>query len=217
MRVIRFLTIAALACALNGTAASAQARKKQPAPPKPQISEATQQKAAETNANADALVLQDFQKRVSAYMTIHKAAAKDALPIRQTNNPGEIKAAQESLGAAIRMARADAKAGDVLTPEIKNKFRRLMYPTVQGTSGRETKEELEEDVHEKDEGTPKAVPLKINATYPEGNPLPTTPPNVLKNLPRLPEELEYRIVDKNLIIRDVQANIIVDYIAGAIQ
>jgi len=61
------------------------------------------------------------------------------------------------------------------------------------------------------------VPLKVNATYPEGNPLPTTPPNVLQNLPKLPEQLEYRIWNKNLIIRDVQANIIVDFIPNAIQ
>jgi hypothetical protein len=37
------------------------------------------------------------------------------------------------------------------------------------------------------------------------------------SLPKLPEELEYRIVDKNLILRDVQANIIVDFIRTAIQ
>src|SRR4051794_13306096 len=105
MRVIRFVTVAALACTLSGTAASAQTKKK-PAPPKPQVSTATKQKAAETNSNVDALVLQDFQKRVAAYMAVHKAAAKDALPIKETNNPGDIKAAQESLAAHIRMARA---------------------------------------------------------------------------------------------------------------
>ena len=45
--------------------------------------------------------------------------------------------------------------------------------------------------------------LKVNATYPDDTPLPTTPPQVLMNLPKLPEQLEYRIVGKNLIIRDV--------------
>ena len=216
MNVIRLFGVLGLTCALGAAPAAAQ-KKAAPKPPKPQISAATQQKAAEDNANPDALVLVDFQKRVDAYMAIHKAAAKDSLPIKETKNPGEIKAAQVALGTKIRAARADAKPGDVLTPEIRNKFRRLMYPVVQGTAGRETKEELEEDVHEKDEGIPKKVLLKVNAKYPEGNPLPTTPPNVLMSLPRLPEGLEYRIVDKNLILRDVQANIIVDFIPNAIQ
>jgi hypothetical protein len=59
--------------------------------------------------------------------------------------------------------------------------------------------------------------LKVNATYPPDTPLPTTPPQVLMNLPKLPEQLEYRIVGKNLIIRDVEANIIVDFVPNAIQ
>jgi len=216
MKVIRSLSVVVLACAIAPAPAGAQ-KKTSSRPPKPQISDATREKAADQNANADALILADFQKRIDAYMAIRKEAEKDAPPIKETNNPGEIKAAQEGLGAKIRAARADAKPGDVLTPEIRNKFRRLMYPVVQGTSGHEIKEELSEDVHERDEGTPKRVPLKVNATYPEGNPLPTTPPNVLQNLPKLPEQLEYRIWNKNLIIRDVQANIIVDFIPNAIQ
>jgi hypothetical protein len=216
MNVIRMFGVLGLTCALGAAPAAAQ-KKAAPKPPKTQISAATQQKAADDNANPEALVLVDFQKRVDAYMAIHKAAAKDSLPIKETKNPGEIKAAQQALGEKIRAARANAKPGDVLTPEIRNKFRRLMYPVVQGTAGRETKEELSEDVHERDEGIPKKVTLKVNASYPEGNALPTTPPNVLASLPKIPEELEYRIIDKNLILRDVQANIIVDFIPNAIQ
>ena len=67
-----------------------------------------------------------------------------------------------------------------------------------------------------DDGPPK-VPLKVNAKYPESEPLPTVPPNLLARLPRLPEDVEYRIVGKNLILRDVDANIIVDFIPNAIR
>src|SRR2546425_4085539 len=150
MNVIRLVGVTSLALAIAAGPAAAQ-KKAAPKPPKPQISDATRQKAADTNANPEALVLVNFQKRVDAYMSLHKAAARDSLPIKQTSNPAEIKAAQEALGAKIRAARADAKPGDILTPEIKNKFRRLMYPEVQGTAGRETKQELTEDVHERDE------------------------------------------------------------------
>jgi hypothetical protein len=215
MKVIRSAAVVALAWCVAVVPARAQS-KSAPKPPKPQISEATRQKAAEENSNPDALVLADFQKRIDAYMAIHKEAAKDAPALKETSDPGQIKAAQEGLAARIRTARAAAKPGDILTPEVRNKFRRLMYPVVQGTTGREVKEALKEDVKEKDEPSAK-VPLKVNAAYPEGTALPTTPPQVLMNLPKLPEELEYRIVDRNLIIRDVQANIIVDYLPNAIQ
>jgi hypothetical protein len=53
--------------------------------------------------------------------------------------------------------------------------------------------------------------LKVNARYPADAPLPTVPPNLLANLPQLPEDLEYRIIGRDLILRDVHANLIVDF------
>ena len=224
MNVIRLLVIVGGACALSiaPTAAQTAASK----PPKPNISTATKAKAAEENANPDAIVLADFQKRIDAYMAVHKDAAKDAPPLKETKNPAEIKATQDALGAKIRAARANAKQGDIVTPEIQNKFRRLMYPVVtspapQGTAGKElkkdVKEGLKENTDERKEEGGKPVVLKVNATYPNDTPLPTTPPQVLMNLPKLPEQLEYRIIGKNLIIRDVEGNIIVDFVPNAIQ
>jgi hypothetical protein len=224
MNVIRLLAVTGVACALSTAPAAAQTAA--PKPPKPQISTATKEKAAEQNANPDALVLADFQKRIDAYMAIHKEAAKDAPPRKETKNPADIKAAQDALGAKIRAARATAKQGDILTPEIQNKFRRLAYPVVtsptpQGTVGKEVKkdikEELKENTEERKEEGGKPVVLKVNATYPDDTPLPTTPPQVLMHLPKLPEQLEYRLIGKNLIIRDVEANIIVDFVPNAIQ
>jgi hypothetical protein len=59
--------------------------------------------------------------------------------------------------------------------------------------------------------------LKVNAKYPEGAALPTVPANLLATLPQLPEDLEYRIVGKDLILRDVHANVVVDFIPGIIR
>ena len=41
------------------------------------------------------------------------------------------------------------------------------------------------------------------------------PPDVLKALPPLPEELQYRIVGKHLILLCVHGNLIVDYMLNA--
>ena len=224
MNVIRLLVAIGVACGL--TTAPAAAQTATPKPPAPKVSTATKEKAAEQNANPDAIVLADFQKRIDAYMAARKDAKKDAPPLKETNNPAEIKTAQDALGAKIRAARATAKQGDIMTPEIQNKFRRLMYPVVtspapQGTAGKEVKkdikEELKENTEERKEEGGKPVVLKVNATYPPDTPLPTTPPQVLMNLPKLPEQLEYRIIGKNLIIRDVEANIIIDFVPNAIQ
>jgi hypothetical protein len=222
MKLIRSIGAMALVCATSVAPAFAQ-KQSAPKPPKPQISETTKQKAAEDNANPDALVLADFQKRVDAYLAIHRDAAKGAPALKETKDPAQIKHAQEALAGKIR-----AKPGDILTPEIRNKFRRLMYPVVQGpaaqgTSGSakavkaDVKDELKENREEQEEEGGKPVILKVNATYPPDTPLPSTPPQVLMALPKLPEQLEYRIVGKNLIIRDLDANIIVDFVPSAIQ
>ena len=161
-------------------------------------------------ANPDAVVLADFEKRIERYMALHDELAKGAAELEETEDPARIREAQERLAARIRMARKDAKPGDIFRPEVRTKFRRLMYPEVKGPRGRETRQTIEEDA-------PESMPLKINAPYPEGEPVPTVPPNVLANLPALPEELEYRVVDKHLILRDVAANLIVDFIPNAIE
>ena len=156
--------------------------------------------------NADALVLQDFKTRVDRYMELHKRLEKRTPPLKQVDDPAKIQASQEALATAIRSERAGAKPGDIFTPEIAERIRRLIYPEVAGAKGAETRELIKEDAP-----APAAVVLKVNGPYPSGAPLPTVPPNLLANLPQLPEDLEYRILGRDLILRDVHANLIVDF------
>ena len=91
-------------------------------------------------------------------------------------------------------------------------FKRLMYPEVK-EQPRETKQALEEE-----DGEVAQVKLKVNASWPASEPLTTVPANLLANLPQLPEDVEYRISNKrHLVLRDVDANIIVDFIYNAIR
>ena len=43
----------------------------------------------------------------------------------------------------------------------------------------------------------------------------TFPAGLLRVLPKLPRELEYRLVQRNLILRDIEANVIIDIIPAA--
>ena len=43
------------------------------------------------------------------------------------------------------------------------------------------------------------------------------PPTLLAVLPKLPEDLEYRIIARHLILPDVHANVIVHFIPNAIR
>lgn len=218
------LLVAILACVVSGCSSdadqSATAEKRpaasQSAPPKPSPVPATganEPKMAPPQTNADALLMKDFKDRIDAYMKLHDRQEKGDAKQKETSKPEKIKASQDELAARIQAARKDAKPGDVFTPEIRQLFRRLMYPEMKGPDASETKKTTRED-----EGLPtKGQILKVNARYPDSSPLPTVPPNLLVRLPQLPEELEYRIVKRDLILRDVNANLIIDFIPNAIQ
>ncbi len=47
-------------------------------------------------------------------------------------------------------------------------------------------------------------------------PLETFPPALLRKLPDLPPDLEYRIVGRSLLLRDVKANLIVDILRDVV-
>jgi hypothetical protein len=169
------------------------------------------QAATQAGVNPDAAVLEDFEARVDKYLEIHKDAAKGAAKLKESENPAEIKKAQDALAARIRTQRAGAKQGDIFTAEIRSRFRRLLAPEMKGEEGRDAKAVMKDDAP-----APASIPFKVNAKYPEGQPLPTVPANVLLNLPKLPEPLEYRIIGKHLVLIDSDADIIVDYIPNAI-
>lgn len=168
--------------------------------------------ARQEKVNPDAAILQDFQRRIDAYMDLRGDADNGAPKMKETSDPAKIKIAQDTLRTRVQTARASAKQGDVFTPEVQKLFRRLMYPELKGADGVETKKAINDDAP-----APASIPFKVNAAYPEKQPLPTVPPDLLARLPKLPEQLEYRIVGKHMILRDIDANIIVDYMLNAIR
>ena len=59
------------------------------------------------------------------------------------------------------------------------------------------------------------VKLAVNASYPSAAPLSTVPPTVLLTLPILRKEVEYHFVNRDLVLLDVEANLILDFIKNA--
>lgn len=162
--------------------------------------------------NAEAATLQDFQRRIDAYLDLRKRVDDGAPKLKETNDPGKIREAQTALAKRIQAGRATARHGDIFTPEVQKLFRRLMYPELKGPDAAETKQAIKDDAP-----APGEIHFKVNASYPEGQPLPTVPPDLLGRLPKLPEDLEFRIIGKHMILRDVDANVIVDYLPNAIR
>ena len=161
--------------------------------------------------NPNAAVMAEFKARVDTYAALHKDLAKGPAKQKEDTNAEQINAQRTALVAKIQAARATAKHGDIFSPEIRAVFRRLLAPELKGEDGRDAKAVLKDDAP-----APGTVPFRVNAKYPENQPKPTMPANLLLNLPQLPEPLEYRVVGQHLLLIDTATDLIVDYILNAI-
>jgi hypothetical protein len=162
-----------------------------------------------TRVNADAAVIQDFLKRVDTYVTLHKKLESTLPKLPEQTTPQQIDAHQRALAALIQAARKNAKPGQTLTPAMQRRIRTLLRPVFSGRDGQQIKNEILDKEYKGN------VKLAVNGRYPDEVPISTVPPQVLLALPKLPEELEYRFIQNNLILFDPHAHIIVDYMNRA--
>jgi hypothetical protein len=207
MKLSPLLFVAIVAAGCSRTAPDTQAKTP---------TEAAQQAgAAKTSSdpavNPNAAVMAEFKTRVDKYAALHKELAQGAAKQKDDRTPEQIDAQKQALAGKIQAARAGAKQGDIFAPEMRPVFRRLLAPEMKGEEGRDAKTVIKDDAP-----APGTVPFKVNAKYPEGQPIPTMPANLLLNLPRLPDPLEYRVVGRHLLLLDTSSDLIVDYILNVI-
>jgi hypothetical protein len=156
----------------------------------------------------DSTLINDFEARVNQYMDMRKTQGGNAP--RSTNSPEKLTQTKNEIAQRVRAARNGAKQGEVFTPDIAGYFRRQITETLHGPDGARIFSSLRhaEPI--------KGLRLQVNGEYPEGVPLQSTPPSLLMNLPKLPKELEYRIVGRDLVLHDITPNLVVDLVPNAI-
>lgn len=158
----------------------------------------------------DAHALHIFNDRVQGYVRLHhKAEDSFHLPhLKPTGSVRKIQQRQRAMAQHIRALRKNAREGDIFTPEVSAYFERSLAAAYrQNPEGILANLVCLSDTD---------LTLQPNDVYPatwEYNPL---PPTILLHLPRLPGELEYRIVDKDLVLLDVEADMVVDVLRNSI-
>ena len=150
-----------------------------------------------------------FEKLVSAYSKLHKQAESDTSSMKPTPTRSKITAQREDLAGRIVALRQNAQQGAIFTPVIAVELRSLLKEAMSGAGAARVAKSL-------NRSEPRKFGLRVNAEFPSGLPLQTTPATILGGLPKLPAELEYRIVGRSLVLRDVRANLIVDFLQEAI-
>ena len=210
MNVSRLLLVAAFTSAC-GDAIATQRATPPDTPAEVAIKEGERKTSTDPTVNSNAAEMAEFKARVDEYADLHKQLAKGAAAQKEASDPAQINAAKTALAAKIQAARAAAKQGDIFTEATRPVFRRLLAPELKGEDGRDAKAVIKDDAP-----APGTVPFKVNAKYPQDQPLPSVPANLLLTLPSLPAPLEYRIVGQHLLLLDTASDLIVDYILNAI-
>jgi Calcineurin-like phosphoesterase len=141
------------------------------------------------------------------------AAAKGDAVLNQQSSSGSdeaVRLRQRTLADAIRTkVRPDARQGDVLTPGTADVIRRELAAAFKGPKAALIRSTLQDQ----NEGLPsESVALTINQVVAS---VPRVPPALLGALPQLPQQVEFAFSGRTLIVRDIDADVVVDYITEA--
>ena len=153
--------------------------------------------------------LEQFQEQVAAYVRLRKMIADQLPKIKSTPSAQELSERKALLAANLAKMRSSFAQGAIFTREISAEFRRLGKLALDGADGPRVHKSLKRS-------EPVQVPVRVNEAYPPSAPLQSMPPTLLMGLPVLPKELEYRLVGRTLVLRDVEANLIIDFLPEAI-
>jgi hypothetical protein len=156
---------------------------------------------------------QAFEARVNEYVALHRLLEGPLPPLRMTRDMSKIQASMRELALRIQLVRANARQGDLIAPDVARMFRRRIatcLPADEWAAIFADNAAEEEDVRV---GPPPA--LHVNMEWPAQVLYGYVPPQLLAALPRLPAELQYRIIGNSLVLWDHHANLIVDFLPGA--
>ena len=166
-------------------------------------------------AKLDAQALDLMEDAVEDYVKkVHKPAEKQvgALPDKAT--AAQIDAHRRALAQAIRAMRPQARQGDLIPPGAQPVVKRVIAAELNGRAGAPARREIlaGNPPLDPDHDDRMNVRLAVNADYPEAAAHSTVPPSVILTLPQLRKEVEYRFVNRDLVLLDVEANLILDYL-----
>ena len=163
-------------------------------------------------SEADAKALATMHEPLKNYVELHVKVERTLPKLPKEATPKQIDQNQRLLEQRLREERANAKPGNTFTPEAQPVIKRLLSEVFGGPDGKQ----LKASIMDENPVSPATMKLTVNARYPDTVPLTTIPPKVLQVLPKLIEDLEYRFVGRWLILLDVHAHLIVDFIPDAL-
>jgi hypothetical protein len=172
------------------------------------ISPAAALRAAPSQAERSEL-RDTFLRRVDEYVHLHRHLERLLPPEVVTSDLDALFAPRIALGREMRKARARARQGDVFAPAVAVYFRVVIAETLWRERMTDLLAIIEEEntVH---------VAATVNGDYPAGRSIPPVPACLLATLPPLPPEVRYSFIGADLILWDMHAGLIVDFVPNAV-
>jgi hypothetical protein len=165
-------------------------------------------RAPDQKVNSQAVALREFGDRTRAYVALRTSLAAKVAAVSRASTAEQISAHQQELAVALREARKNAQPGDIFTPPVVPQFRTAIRRDLQSRDIRDALAAMQE--------VPFALALHVNTSWPPDAPRATVPPKLLANLYPLPDGLEYRFLDRHLVLLDGEADLVVDYILDVV-
>ena len=164
-----------------------------------------------TPAALEERVLHGFDRGINQYVRLHRRLERSLPPEHLFDDSEDMSLITDALHAALVDARPHAREGSIFTPAVAYAFSARLERAIDSL-GR----------------TPAEVWIAMNRGYLSGVPeiavndrFPAIRyarvwPALLDALPALPDELEYRFVDRDLLLVDVHADLVVDILRDAL-
>ena len=181
--------------------------------------------APTADVEMDAKLLAEFQHEIEEYMEERQDELRQIPRVGPNATAEEIAAHRDKMTKAIQRERRNARQGDIFKPEVEAAFRRIIARELAGPEREQVVQEIKqgnprvESVPNQADPTqvhPESVRVAVNALYNDEAPFSSMPPTLLLKLPQLPEQVRFRFVGRDLILRDTEANVILDFIKDAV-
>jgi len=172
------------------------------------LAAAPQARAQYAVFDADA-ALQVFHERVESYAALHRRLAPPPAATMSTDPLSKLLT-RNYLASAVRGARRHAQQGEVFSPEIATLFRWMLADSIGELDTEGFLTTLNGGVP-----VPRGLHPTVNETYTMA-PLYRLPADVRLGLPKLPAELDYRLAAHDLVLWDIYAGIVVDFVPDVV-
>jgi hypothetical protein len=156
--------------------------------------------------------LQRFHEAVSAYMSLREAVEQTVPPLEMSPDWENIRAAMDAMADALRAARPSAKEGDIFDAATATLLRGRIDETL-GPPGCDAESILAAERDDSRLPVPTRPLVHDRFDWGAGSFMPIC---MFAVLPVLPDELQYRFVERDLVLVDIDADLVIDVLPDAL-